>query len=129
MGKILALLSFLSIVFIGVGAIMFPNNPVFWLTSSSHTFQLVRVTLAVLLFVQLITKPPRHIWFRITAASLGIIFGVWTIRLTASYDMPFLDTLAFLSASLAVFTTSLERREQETTTYVLPGTGIAKPSI
>jgi len=110
MGKLLIALSFLALMILLIGTALAPNNPTFWLASGSNSYQIIRALLAVLLFVQITTNPPRNIWFRILAGGLSLIIGSWAIRQTYDYHMECLDTLAFMGASLTIFVTALERK-------------------
>lgn len=109
MGKLLLSLSLLSLIFTGIGTIVAPNDSMFWLATNSAVFQHVRVLIGMLLAIQLVTRPPRHLWFRILAGSIAAFTAAWAIQQTYSYHMQLLDTLAFLGAACAVFATSLER--------------------
>jgi hypothetical protein len=73
-------------------------------------YQYVRELLALVLMLQLITRPPRHVWFRIIAGAIALSVGIWTVEATYSYHMMFLDALCFMSASLAIGVTALERK-------------------
>jgi hypothetical protein len=108
--KALLLLSLIAISFLGIGAAVAANNPLFWLASSTAGIQAARVILGVILILQLSTDPPRHLWFRIVAGLLSASIGIWAIQQSYSYHMGILDSLAFVSASLSVFITALERQ-------------------
>jgi hypothetical protein len=108
MGKLLLLLSLLSLLFLAVGTLISPNSASFWLATNSLHFQFIRVILASVLFLQFITHPPRHVLFRYLTGVLATVVGLWTIQATYSYQMQLADTLAFLGASLAIGITAIE---------------------
>ncbi len=109
MGKLLSLLSLICICVLGLGVMVFPHSPAFWLVTNSASYQQVRVIIAALLTIQLITTPPRQVWFRIVAGSVAALTGFWVVQQTYQYHMELLDSLAFLGASFAIFATALER--------------------
>jgi hypothetical protein len=110
MGKLLLLLSFMCLVFVGFGVVLFPQNSVFWLASGSSMYQHIRELLALVLVVQLVTRPPRHVWVRILAGAVAIGVGIWSIQATYSNQMLLLDSLSFLASSIAIGVTALERK-------------------
>ncbi len=109
MGKILLFLSLLSLIIVGVGTTVAPDNSMFWLATNSSTFQHVRILVGAMLAIQLVTRPPRHVWFRIFAGSVAVFTGIWAVQQSYNYHMQLLDTLAFMSAACGVFATALER--------------------
>lgn len=109
MSRLLLVLSLIALVFLGIGTAREPNNAMFWLASGSVAYQWVRGILSFLLFVQFVTDPPRKLWFRVLAGTVASVVGVWAMVATYSFRMQGLDTLAFLSTSLAVLVTALER--------------------
>ncbi len=121
MGKSALLLSFIAIAIVGFGVMLAPQSPLFWLATAGPTYQHVRIIIAAILAIQLLTNPPRHIWFRIFAGSLALVAGVWAIEQTYSYHMQLLDTLAFLGASFGMFATSLERSAAVEEKYEMQG--------
>lgn len=88
----------------------------FWLASPANYIQYIRIILAGILILQLVTNPPRRIWLRLVTGTVAGLVGMWTIQQTFNGSLQFLDILAFLSTSLAVLTTALER----TTTSIAP---------
>ena len=119
MGKVLLFLSLLSLIVVGVGTTVAPNNPLFWLASNNAAFQHVRILVGLLLAIQLVTRPPRHVWFRIMAGSIAVFTGIWAVQQTYNYHMQLLDSLAFLSAACGVFATALERNVSKVPTAVM----------
>jgi hypothetical protein len=110
MGKLLLLLSFMCLVFLGFGVVLYPQNSVFWLASGSSMYQHVRELLALVLVVQLVTRPPRHVWVRLLSGAIAVTTGIWAIEATYASQMPLLDSLSFLGASIAIGVTALERK-------------------
>lgn len=112
MSKMLLLLSFLSLVILSLGTAFLSNNTIFWLASGSPVYQYVREILAAILFIQIITHPPRHIVFRALAGVVAILIGGWALAATYNGTMPFLDTLSLLASASAIGVTALEVRPE-----------------
>jgi uncharacterized membrane protein YeiH len=106
--KVLVSLSFVSLLVLIAGTALLPNNPVFWLATSGEIFQRMREALAAVLLLQLFTRPPRHMLFRITSGLLAISVAGWTLGATYSNHMLFLDSMSFLAAAFAIGLTALE---------------------
>jgi len=119
MNKLLLSLSLFSLAILGIGTAAMPNDPMFWLASSANHIQYLRIILAGMLALQLITNPPRSIRLRILTGAIAAVVGIWTTQQTYLGNLQFLDILAFLSTSLAVFTTALERDFTSTVTYFM----------
>jgi hypothetical protein len=120
MGKSAVLLSLIAIAIVGFGVMLAPQSSLFWLATGGPTYQHVRIVIAAVLAIQLVTNPPRHVWFRILAGTLAVVTGVWVVQQTSNYHMQLLDTLAFLGASFGIFATSLERSAAVDKEYVIP---------
>ena len=110
MGKILLVLSLISLLLLGVGTTFYPGDPVFWLASGSSAYQHIREILSFVLVLQLLTRPPRHLLFRLLAGVLALAAGSWTIEATYASHMAIFDSLCFLSAAFAIGITALERK-------------------
>ncbi len=108
MSKLLLLLSFMSLVILAIGTTFFANYPIFQLASSSSFYEHIREILASILFLQLITHPPRHLVFRILSGLVAISIGGWAIAVTYASMMPLLDTLSLLASAAAIGVTALE---------------------
>ena len=108
MSKLLLLLSFISIVILAIGTAFMPGNELFLLAGRSSGLEYVREILATILFSQLITHPPRHIFFRLLAGGSAIVVAGWTILSSLNGNMLFLDTLSMLAAAIAIGVTALE---------------------
>lgn len=110
MGKMLLLFSLVCLAILYFGTAFFGQSPAFWLASSASSYQHVREMLALVLVLQLTTRPPRHIWFRILSGTVALAVGTWAIEATYSNQMMFLDTLCFVGAAIAIGVTALERK-------------------
>ncbi len=110
MGKILLVLSLISIVILALGTAFIPNNQIFLFANDSNFYQYVREIIASILFLQIITKPPRQVVFRILAGIIALTVGGWALISTYNGLMPFLDTFAFLASAAAIGLTALEVR-------------------
>lgn len=110
MGKLIMLLSLLAIAILTLGTMLIPGSPAFWLATSSTGVSNVSVLLAFLLILHLVTNPPRKIWFRLISGVLATLAAIWTIEQTYAYHLEMLDTMAFLSASVAIVVAALERK-------------------
>jgi CDP-diglyceride synthetase len=108
MRKALLLMSSLSLIIVTIGTAILPNYPLFQLASNSNFYQYVRATLTLVLLLQLVTRPPRHLFFRILAGLTSILIVSWVVINTYNGIMPFLDTLSLLSAAVAIGITTLE---------------------
>jgi hypothetical protein len=110
MGKMLLLFSLVCLTILYIGTAFFPQNPSFWLASGASMYQQVREILAFVLILQLTTRPPRHIWFRVLSGAVAVVIGAWSIEATYSNQMLFLDTLCFVGGAVAVGVATLERK-------------------
>ncbi len=108
MGRTLMFLSFLSIVITAVGAAFFGDSPLFWLVNDSNVYQAIRGLLASFMFLLLVTRPPRHIVFRVLSGMVGLVIVVWAIKSTLTNAMPILDSLCMLASALAIWVAALE---------------------
>lgn len=110
MGKLLIFLSIVILAMMSIGASVSPQNPMFLLASVTATYQHIREVLIAVLAIQFVTRPPRHVWFRILAGLIATVATVWTIQQTYSYHMQLFDALSILGASVAIIITALERK-------------------
>lgn len=108
MGKFIALITTVCLFGLSLGAHYAPNDPTFWLVSGSPLYMALRLVLALVIIAQLVTKPPRKLWFRLLAGSLALTVAVWTVMETYNYQMMATDTLLFMMASISVGLTALE---------------------
>jgi hypothetical protein len=101
-------LSALSISFVFVGTIFASDNIVFWMSSSSLVYEVVRATLLILLIVQMFTNPPRHPGIRLGAGIIALSILYWATAQTYNMTMPLMDTLLFIGSSIVVGVTAIE---------------------
>ncbi len=111
-------LSFVCLVLISVGTLLSPQSPLFWLASPSTDYQDVRLLLAIILVLQLATRPPRHLWFRVVSGMIASLVGFWAINQTSSIQMLALDSFSIFGACLAILVTSLETNTDKLQTAV-----------
>lgn len=90
------------------GAIVEPQSPLFWVASSSVTYEYIRVAIMGALAILLFTRPPRRTWARALTGSIAVVTVVWAIQQTYSYHMLPFDTLSIVGASIAIIVTILE---------------------
>ena len=109
MSKTLLFFCLAMLAFLGIGVAVAPNSSLFLLATDGSGLQHVRIVIGTILAIQLVTRPPRHVWFRILAGAVAVTTGVWAIQETYSYNLQLLDSLAFLGASFAIFATAMER--------------------
>lgn len=117
MGKSVLFMSLVMLSVIGIGVAVVPNNMLFWLASGDQVYQQMRIAIGVIISIQLVTNPPRHIWFRLLAGGTAVVVGAWAIGQAYNYHMQLLDVLGFMGASFAVLATSLERSYGATGAY------------
>jgi hypothetical protein len=110
MGKLLLVLALVGLIILFFGTSLLPQNPDFWLASGGSMYQYMRGLLALVVVLQLTTRPPRHVWLRLVSGVIALAVGIWTIEATYSDHMLILDTLCFISASVAIGVTALERK-------------------
>lgn len=110
MSKLLLWLSLAALGILIIGTSFMPNDPMFWLASTSRFYDSLRLILSIIILLQLMTSPPRHVAFRIFAGLAAAITGVWVVQQSYEYHMPLLDTGAFLGSSITVLVTALERQ-------------------
>ena len=82
MSKLLLFLAFLSLAILAIGTAFMPNSQVFLLASPGNAYECVREVLASILFLQLVTRPPRNIVFRIIAGISALAVAAWGVKQT-----------------------------------------------
>ncbi len=113
MSKLLLFLSFLSLVVLAIGTSIAPQSQVFIFASNSAAFDYIREGLATVLFMQLVTRPPRHLIFRLLTGSIALVATGWVVWSALNGTMPLLDVLSIASAAVAIGVTTLEVRPAE----------------
>lgn len=110
MSKKLLAASIGSLIFLIIGTSLYPDNPLFWLATSSLNFQIIRFGLLLILLLQFVTEPPRKRVFRAISAMVAVSVASWTLQATYANHMMLLDALCFLGTSVAVGLVALERQ-------------------
>jgi hypothetical protein len=108
MGKLLVLLSLVSLTFLQLGNYLFPSDPVMWLATSSHTYDALRFAIMPILLVLLVTNPPRNMTLRRLVGAFSVLLLSSVALLTYNNMMSMLDTLAFAAAGVAMGIVALE---------------------
>ncbi len=109
MGKLLLFLSIVFLTLLSVGTTTAPDNSAFWLASGSMFYQAIRDVLGLVLIIQLLTTPPRQVWFRLLTGAASISTFVWVVYETYMFRMFALDGLAFMTAAIAIAIAALEQ--------------------
>jgi hypothetical protein len=109
--KSLIFLFIVGLIFMLMGSDHYQNSPMFLFATSSSVFQHVREIIAGTLFLQLITRPPRHMVFRALTGLISLITATWTIYETVNAHMLPLDSLLFFGAAVVIGTVALEGRD------------------
>lgn len=109
MKKLSLWLPLAALIIIIIGTLIAPDSPMFWLASSAAPYQNLRLAVSVVLALQLMTSPPRHIAFRVFAGLFAVLLGSWAIQQSYDYHMAFLDSAAFVGSCFTIFATALER--------------------
>ena len=108
MAKILLFLSFSVMLMLILVTAFAPNNSILYLAGSSNNLQYIREFLASVLLLQLVTRPPRHLIFRLLSGFIALSVGVWVIDSTYAGSMLFLDSLSLLAAATSIGVAALE---------------------
>lgn len=110
MGRLLQFLSLICLIVLLFGFVIMPGHQALWLASGGIEHQIVRAGLIMVIVVQMLTRPPRRMWFRLVAGSAASVALVWALQQTYSYNMMPLDILSILGASSAIVLAVIERR-------------------
>src|ERR1022692_2483210 len=109
MGKLILFLSFIGISILFLLGLVAPNNPIMWGASTSINFAALRALLLFVLFVLLVTRPPRNIFVRTIIGILSISLTIWVLDATYNSQMKLIDTLSLLPVAIAAGIDVLER--------------------
>ncbi len=109
MSRLIQLASFACLIVLLAGFYIMPSNQALLMASGDSVHQITRAILASVIMVQILTKPPRQLWFRASAYILSGLAITWTIYQTYNYNMMPLDTLSILAGSFAILVSSVER--------------------
>jgi hypothetical protein len=110
MRKSLMLMYLIILVAMYFGSLKIPQSSFFWFASTDALHQYVRVLLASVLVIQLVTRPPRRIWIRSLTGFIGFVVMVWALRQSYNNNMLLLDSLSVIGASIVIIVTSLEHK-------------------
>lgn len=110
MGKTIQTLSFIALGTLLVLSFILPNTPVMWIADTSSQYNFIRGLLMLVLFMLLITHPPRNIYFRKFVGVVAVVIGGWSLIATYQNHMMFLDSLSILAASISMGIAVLEYR-------------------
>lgn len=109
-GKLLIVLSLIGLLILCLGTALFPQSPVLWLSSALPIYQYLRESLVLILLMQLATRPPRQIWFRLISGVIALSLASWSIEATLYGRMFFFDSLSLLGASIAIGVSAIEHK-------------------
>jgi hypothetical protein len=110
MGKVLAILALLGLTAFYLLTLKYPNNTFLLFSNGTQLYQNMRELLCIALFLQVITKPPRHVIFRIATSLLSVGVLYWLVNeIIVGTMLPF-DVLIFLAAGISIGIISLEGR-------------------
>jgi hypothetical protein len=102
MGKLIAILALINLSVLEICSFAFSSNPLMWLASPATSYEITRAILIVLLVALAVTNPPRNVLLRIAVGVLAA--GVLVSALLGTFvgNMPVLDSLTLLAASVAM---------------------------
>jgi MFS-type transporter involved in bile tolerance (Atg22 family) len=109
MTKFFLSLTLICLGILFIGGLALPASPAFWWASNSGNFAVLRLLLAVIVGVLLVTEPPRNLYFRLFVGVMSTGLITWSIIGTYENHMLFLDTLSLLATGIACYITALER--------------------
>jgi hypothetical protein len=108
MGKLVLLLSFISLGYLLVGGLLFPDNSTMWLAATTGAYTILRLALMTVLLALMITNPPRNVMFRIFVGFFAVGMTVWSLTSTYQNHMQILDSASILAASVSMGIVALE---------------------
>jgi hypothetical protein len=130
MSKLLIVMAFMSMVILAVGTAFMPHDPIFMLASNSSSYEHLREVLASVLFIQLLTHPPRNIIFRLLAGTISLSVVVWAAYAVFTVTIAPLDMLSLATVAIAIGVTALEiRSDLRVPSAKLPSSKIYNPLI
>ena len=98
----------LALITLGIGSYVSPYEGIFWLASPDLGAQIIRGSLAILIIIQLITEPPRHMLIRAITGLVSIATAMWAVYTTTMMSTPLFDTILYIQAAIALGITALE---------------------
>ena len=111
MTKLLLAGSMITLVALNIASLVIPQDSIFWFASVAPSYQILRGALAVILFILLVTKPPRHILIRFVSFTIAVATAAWTYDQYVHYAIPILDALLLSAVAITILIVSLEAKE------------------
>jgi len=108
MGKAVLLLSFIGVGIVMTLAAVAPNASAIWLADTSFKYEVIRAVMMVVLFVLLITNPPRNIYLRYLVGTFSALLVGFTLYQTYTNHMQLLDSFSFLLVGICSGIDALE---------------------
>lgn len=100
----------LFVVALIMGSVYYTDTTVMSMADTSMAFTSLRVAVAGLLAVLLVTRPPRSYGIRVIMGTLAAALGALSVGLLFSYEMRLLDALVFLEVAIIFAVEALEVR-------------------
>jgi hypothetical protein len=108
MGKFILFMSFLILGILVTLSFLVPNTAAMWLASTASSYNLVRISLMIIVLGLLVTNPPRNTYFRYFVGLITVTLSIWAIAATYQNDMQFLDTISILATGISMGIVVLE---------------------
>jgi len=105
--------SLIGLLSIMIGSYYAPDSPFFWLASTDVGAQMVRMGLVLMISVQLLTEPPRHMAIRILTGLTALATAVWAVHASTFMNTPIFDTVVLLQTAIALGISALEFTHDE----------------
>ncbi len=100
--------SLVMLITMGLGSHYMPDGAFFWLASSDMTMQVVRIVLALVILVFMLTVPPRHVLVRSLAGLISLSTAAWALHASTLMSTPIFDTVLLLQTAIALGIAALE---------------------
>lgn len=92
------------------GGIYFPQTALMSMADTSTAFMALRIAIAGVLVVLLVTRPPRSYGVRRAVGVLSVALGALSVSLLLQYEVRILDALVFLEVAILLAIEALEVR-------------------
>lgn len=112
MGKAIEFMAAIILIALLLVAQLYPTSPLFWATSATTAFTVLRYTLVVVL-LWLLIQPPKTKWLRVPLGLSTLLLAVWLIDTTYQGTLGFIDFLTLSAATIALLTALLESKPRE----------------
>lgn len=109
MTKFILVLSSLGLTILLLLGVYDPSNSIMWLASTSDNFTKIRAALLLVIFVLLVTEPPRNKYLRAFIGLLSVVLVGASIGAFYQNHMQALDAFLLLSVGISSGITVLER--------------------